>query len=115
MTMISNGPAMTPTPPRGAQALCVILDRAEELKKKNNQATLIFQGRKLANYFDVPKVLGSLSRKPGTIAALYKDHVGRLTLEPLGEAVGALLTGGLTPHESCYIGLYEEVKRAPDH
>ena len=72
----------------------------------------VFMGRRLVRYEMNVEVRGSSDRPAGRVVPVYKDHVGRLTLEPRGDAVGALMRGGYCG-QLCHVGFFEVNRAAP--
>lgn len=97
-----------------AEAAEVLYDQALEIQKKSVRTDFSVGGRKLHFYEQHFPVRGSEDRPVGTFPKVYRDHVGRFTLEPLGEAVGVLMRGG-TNGRLCIIGFFEEVNLAKGH
>ena len=66
----------------------------------------VFMGRRLVRYEMNVEVRGSNDRPAGRVLPVFRDHVGRLTLEPRGDAVGALMRGGFSG-QLCHVGFFE--------
>lgn len=83
-------------------------------QKLGDKITFAINGKAFARYEHNVDVRGASERPAGTMPKVYRDHVGRYTLEPLGEAVGVLLRGGFS-NRLCHVGFFEEVKPASHH
>jgi len=94
----------------------VYKDVADQLlgQKLGDKITFSMGGEPLDRYEHNVDVRGAAERPAGTMPKVYRDHVGRYTLEPLGEAVGVLLRGGFC-NRLCHVGFFKEVKSAPHH
>ena len=108
--MLSNGKPSEVKLPL-AEAAEVMFDAAGRIAKKSEKTEFFYQGRKIRSYGNYD-VKGSESRDTSRMQLVFRDHVGRLTLEPVGkEAVGVLMRGGTNGRMSI-VGFFEEVKRA---
>ena len=112
MAMLTNKPPALRIPL--AEAAEVMFDAAGRVAKKSEKIEFAWNGRKLQGYGNCD-VKGSETRDTRRMPLVYRDLVGRLTLEPVGkEAVGVLLKGGTNGRMSI-VGFFGEVKNATPH
>lgn len=108
--MISNGASIpTNRAPMANAAEAVIAALGRPIMGHR----LVVNGKSMTILENI-EVRGSNQRDTTKCNPLYRDLVGRYTLEPRGHAVGLLLRGG-TNGRLCHIGLYAEVSSAPHH
>jgi hypothetical protein len=94
-----------------AEAVDAMLFDMDRIRKKSEKTIFSWGGKDLVGYSD-HDVKGASNRDVKAFQLVYKDHVGRLTLEVLGSAVGVLMKGG-TNGRSCLVGFFPpEVKSA---
>jgi hypothetical protein len=94
-----------------AVALGMLIE-ADRIAKKSEKFEFVYKGRKIKKYAMNVDVKGAADRDPRRFWLVWRDTVGRFTLDPLGEAVGLLMRGGFSGR-LCHVGLFEEVTRAP--